>query len=47
MLSRRQGRGDVTGPLAVLLDAPDVLWAGRTSVNPVHRIAPAAEWQVP
>ncbi|MBP2451125.1 type I polyketide synthase [Mycolicibacterium lutetiense] len=44
--SRRQGRDDVTGPLAVLLDAPDVLWAGRTSVNPVHRIAPASEWQV-
>ena len=24
---RRQARGDVTGPLAVVLDAPDVLWA--------------------
>ncbi|WP_273735710.1 type I polyketide synthase [Mycolicibacterium septicum] len=46
VLSRRQGRGDVAGPLAVLLDAPDVLWAGRTSVNPVHRIAPPSEWQV-
>ena len=27
------------GPLAVVLDAPDVLWAGRTATNPVHRIA--------
>ncbi|BBY15015.1 type I polyketide synthase [Mycolicibacterium litorale] len=44
--SRRQGRTDVDGPLAVLLDAPDVLWAGRTAVNPVHRIAAPADWQV-
>uniref|UniRef100_A0A5Q5BMU0 Fatty acid synthase, bacterial type n=2 Tax=unclassified Mycobacterium TaxID=2642494 RepID=A0A5Q5BMU0_MYCSS len=44
--SRRQGRTDVVGPLAVLLDAPDVLWAGRTAVNPVHRIAASADWQV-
>lgn len=44
--SRRQGRADVSGPLGVLLDTPDVLWAGRTAINPVHRIAAAAEWQV-
>ncbi|MDT5134899.1 MAG: fatty acid synthase, bacteria type, partial [Mycobacterium sp.] len=44
--ARRRGRGDVTGPLAVVLDAPDVLWAGRTATNPVHRIADPAEWQV-
>ncbi|WP_024443487.1 type I polyketide synthase [Mycobacterium sp. UM_WGJ] len=44
--ARRQGRTDVTGPLAVLLDAPDVLWAGRTATNPVHRIADPDEWQV-
>ncbi|HEU4360851.1 MAG TPA: fatty acid synthase subunit beta domain-containing protein, partial [Mycobacterium sp.] len=44
--ARRQGRTDVTGPLAVMLDAPDVLWAGRTATNPVHRIAAASEWQV-
>ncbi|MGB3894899.1 MAG: fatty acid synthase subunit beta domain-containing protein, partial [Mycolicibacter sinensis] len=44
--ARRQGRTDVTGPLAVLLDAPDVLWAGRTATNPVHRIAGADQWQV-
>ena len=40
--SRRQGRVDVTGPLAVVLDAPDVLWAGRTAINPVHRIGDPA-----
>ncbi|MCG5434150.1 DUF1729 domain-containing protein [Mycobacterium sp. MYCO198283] len=44
--ARRRGRPDVTGPLAVALDAPDVLWAGRTATNPVHRIAAPADWQV-
>ncbi len=44
--ARRQGRTDVHGPLAVVLDAPDVLWAGRVATNPVHRIADPAEWQV-
>ena len=36
----------MTGPLAVVLDAPDVLWAGRTATNPVHRIADSADWLV-
>ncbi|MBZ4535755.1 type I polyketide synthase [Mycobacterium avium] len=44
--SRRLGRPDVTGPLAVVLDAPDVQWAGRTTTNPVHRIADPADWLV-
>lgn len=44
--SRRIGRADVTGPLAVVLDAPDVQWAGRTAINPVHRIADPADWLV-
>jgi fatty acid synthase len=44
--SRRRGRPDVTGPLAVVLDAPDVLWAGRTTTNPVHRIADPGDWLV-
>ena len=44
--SRRRGRPDVTGPLAVVLDAPDVLWAGRTATNPVHRIADPGDWLV-
>ncbi|MGE0215396.1 fatty acid synthase subunit beta domain-containing protein [Mycolicibacterium sp.] len=46
VVSRRQARADVTGPLAVVLDSPDVLWAGRTSINPVHRIGTPGEWQV-
>ncbi len=45
VVSRRQARADVTGPLAVVLDSPDVLWAGRTSINPVHRIGAPDEWQ--
>jgi fatty acid synthase len=44
--SRLQARLDVTGPLAVVLDSPDVLWAGRTATNLVHRLAPPSEWQV-
>lgn len=44
--SRRVGRADVAGPLAVVLDAPDVQWAGRTTTNPVHRIADPADWLV-
>ncbi|MBX7434886.1 DUF1729 domain-containing protein [Mycobacterium sp. Y57] len=46
VVSRRQARADVSGPLAVVLDSPDVLWAGRTSINPVHRIGEPGEWQV-
>src|SRR6185437_11084304 len=46
VVSRRQARADVTGPLAVVLDSPDVLWAGRTAINPVHRIGAPNEWQV-
>ena len=44
--SRRVGRPDVAGPLAVVLDAPDVQWAGRTATNPVHRIADPSDWLV-
>ena len=44
--SRLQVRNDVTGPLGIVLDSPDVLWAGRTAINPVHRLAPSAQWQV-
>lgn len=45
VVSRLQGR-EVGGPLGVVLDSPDVLWAGRTAINPVHRLAPPADWQV-
>ena len=46
VVSRRQARAGVTGALAVVLDSPDVLWAGRTAINPVHRIGAPDEWQV-
>ena len=42
--SRLQLRTD--GPLGVVLESPDVLWAGRTATNPVHRLAPPSDWQV-
>ncbi|MDT5092452.1 MAG: fatty acid synthase, bacteria type [Mycobacterium sp.] len=45
VISRRQVRKDVAGPLAVVLDAPDVTWAGRLAANPVHRIGAPSEWQ--
>lgn len=45
VVSRRQASADVTGPLAVVLYSPDVLWAGRVAINPVHRIGAPAEWQ--
>ena len=44
--SRRNGRSDLGGPLAMVLDAPDVLWAGRFATNPVHRLAGPGDWQV-
>lgn len=44
--SRLQVRSDVVGALAIVLDSPDVLWAGRIAANPVHRIAPPADWLV-
>jgi len=44
--SRLQGRTDVGGALGIVLDSPDVLWAGRTAINPVHRLAPPHAWQV-
>ncbi|MBV8965079.1 MAG: DUF1729 domain-containing protein, partial [Mycobacteriaceae bacterium] len=46
VICRRQVRRDVTGPLAVVLDASDVMWAGRMATNPVHRIADPSDWQV-
>lgn len=44
--SRLHVRADVGGPLGIVLDSPDVLWAGRTAINPVHRLAPPSQWQV-
>ena len=44
--ARRRFRNDVTGPLGVVLDAPDVFWAGRLATNPVHRIGAPEAWRV-
>jgi len=44
--SRLQGGEGPNGALGIVLDSPDVLWAGRTAVNPVHRLAPPSDWQV-
>ena len=44
--ARRRGRNDVSGPLAVVLDAPDVFWAGRMATNPVHRVGNPDDWHV-
>ena len=44
--TRRQGDTAATGPLSIMLDAPDVLWAGRVTTNPVHRLAAPGHWQV-
>ena len=46
VVSRLAVREGLGGPLGVVLDSPDVLWAGRTAINPVHRLAPPSEWQV-
>ncbi len=35
-----------TGPLAVVLAAPDVLWASRLTRNPVHRLGDLGAWTV-
>ncbi|TSD93362.1 DUF1729 domain-containing protein [Skermania sp. ID1734] len=33
-----------SGPVDVVLSAPDVQWAGRLTVNPVARLGAASEW---
>ncbi|ONM47303.1 type I polyketide synthase [Nocardia donostiensis] len=35
-----------SGPVDVVLAAPDITWSGRTTVNPVHRLGDLAEWTV-
>ncbi|MFD6393166.1 fatty acid synthase subunit beta domain-containing protein [Nocardia sp. NPDC060259] len=42
----RRVAGVVTGPIDTVLAAPDVQWAGRTTVNPVHRLGAVGEWVV-
>ncbi|MFR9751675.1 fatty acid synthase subunit beta domain-containing protein [Nocardia sp. 004] len=42
----RRIAGIATGPIDAVLAAPDVQWAGRTTINPVHRLGDLAEWVV-
>ncbi|MBF6241934.1 hypothetical protein IU474_33380, partial [Nocardia otitidiscaviarum] len=38
-------RADIAhGALDTVLAAPDVQWAGRTTVNPIHRLGDVHEW---
>ncbi|WP_084351012.1 type I polyketide synthase [Millisia brevis] len=43
--SRR--RGDAAdGPLATLLLSPDVSWAGRITINPIHKLGDVDAWSI-
>lgn len=40
-------RAEITeGAIDIVLAAPDVQWAGRSTVNPVHRLGDPGEWVV-
>ncbi|GGK65020.1 polyketide synthase [Nocardia camponoti] len=42
----RRAAGDLAGAIDTVLAAPDVQWAGRTTINPVHRLGATSEWIV-
>lgn len=42
----RRVAGVTAGPIDTVLAAPDVQWAGRTTINPVHRLGDLDEWTV-
>ncbi|GAA5065163.1 fatty acid synthase subunit beta domain-containing protein [Nocardia callitridis] len=42
----RRVAGVTAGPIDAVLAAPDVQWAGRTTISPVHRLGDIAEWVV-
>ncbi|WP_040775281.1 type I polyketide synthase [Nocardia pneumoniae] len=42
----RRTAGITTGPIDAVLAAPDVQWAGRTTISPVHRLGDLSEWVV-
>ncbi|TCW26751.1 type I polyketide synthase [Dietzia cinnamea] len=45
--SRRRGVvTTATGPVADVLNSPDVTWAGRLVVNPVHRLGVLQAWEI-
>ncbi|MCP2292041.1 fatty acid synthase [Nocardia amikacinitolerans] len=45
-IDARRAAGVTSGPIDAVLAAPDVQWAGRTTVNPVHRLGDHSEWTV-
>ncbi|MFC9897607.1 fatty acid synthase subunit beta domain-containing protein [Nocardia sp. NPDC127579] len=42
----RRVAGVTAGPIDAVLAAPDVEWAGRTTINPIHRLGDLDEWTV-
>ncbi len=42
----RRHQDRAAGLLDAVLSAPDVAWAGRQTLNPVHRLGDVAEWTV-
>jgi len=42
----RRVAGVTGGVIDAVIAAPDVQWAGRTTVNPVHRLGDLADWTV-
>ncbi|MEU6830496.1 fatty acid synthase subunit beta domain-containing protein [Nocardia beijingensis] len=42
----RRTAGVTAGPIDAVLAAPDVHWAGRTAISPVHRLGDLSEWVV-
>ncbi|MBF6299044.1 DUF1729 domain-containing protein [Nocardia amamiensis] len=42
----RRTAGIATGPIDAVLAAPDIEWAGRTTISPVHRLGDLSEWVV-
>ncbi|MGQ4619564.1 fatty acid synthase subunit beta domain-containing protein [Nocardia sp. R7R-8] len=42
----RRTAGVTSGPVDAVLAAPDVQWAGRTAISPLHRLGDLSEWVV-
>ncbi|MFI5778916.1 fatty acid synthase subunit beta domain-containing protein [Nocardia sp. NPDC051570] len=42
----RRRVGVTEGAIDIVLAAPDVQWAGRTTVNPIHRLGDLHEWTI-
>ncbi|HLS76143.1 MAG TPA: fatty acid synthase subunit beta domain-containing protein [Nocardia sp.] len=42
----RRVAGVTSGVIDAVIAAPDVQWAGRTTINPIHRLGDLADWTV-